>query len=191
MSTWVLSHLHFLWLITIGVLFILATPWVRRFSEPYGRGYSVSISAVWGDFFLLLMLGATAHNIQEQGVPSLVVQDGWFHGVTIIISLIIGVRMFMTAEGEQGFVDRVHNLVVVPGFIYLMTTAFLIAFQVSLQLSILGVLVIGLWATFVVIDSREERLHQISYVRKTGEEFLPGFQLYGKIVNYKARKRPI
>jgi hypothetical protein len=159
---WVLVNLPIwataiiLYMITLGAIFVLRDKFEGLF-------YNTSYSAMLGDGALLVVVLMAAEILKRGVLLPEWAQGTKFHWVAVCLGVVLGI-VWYTMDDPVQWADSYHHLVIAPLLCYLGITLLPVIFRNGTRVEVISTLVlVALWATLVVYDSKTGRLDQRNY----------------------------
>jgi hypothetical protein len=153
-----LAKLPLLWSAGIMVAIFVLFVWAGRMITE-GLGYNTSFASQVGDLFLIIyiLIGA---NMLQRGVPAPTWTTSWrLHGIIVVLAVVVwfnqlGVKAPM-------FVDRAHNVIIVPLFVYFILSLAPVILWSGTAVEVAGAVgCIVVWLALMAYDHFTGRLDQ-------------------------------
>lgn len=165
-NPWLTGIALYLCTVTIGLL-------GRKIFE--GLAYNVSYSSKYGDAALVMCIVIAARILQrEPSLPDWLVSRN-FHVICAVISVVIGLAVgglaiVQTTWAQSQIIDMCHNFLVVPFFLYTLSTMLPVTYwQGTTYEKIVTLACLVTWLALVWYDAHNGRLDQRSWLRAHGQ----------------------
>lgn len=138
-----------------------------------GFGYNVSRSAQFGDNALIIAVLIACSALVRTGTAPAIFNNFWSQIAIGMVSFAIGGAMelyaFAKTRRRGTFLDTIHNLLVVPGFLFILVTMMpVIYLGGSFWQKVIAFLCLVIWFFLFLWDIAAERLDQHAWLRING-----------------------